>query len=376
MLNALSSSRFSPEDPLTQFTSFTGRQSATPRLSRAPGGFPSGDRRSEPSEDQPDFPDGGPEGDPDGNDPDGDDPGDDDPDDHPGNVDHDPVHEVDQVFQNLATAINNLARVSQRDPGSGSSTRTKLREPDQFDGTDPKKLRTFLIQCELNFRDRPRAFSTDRAKVTFAQSFLKGMALEWFEPDLLESIHAYEPLWMSSWKEFVIELQSTFGPHDPVADAESQLDNLQMKDTHRINRYVVEFNRVASQVRGYGNGALRHHFYTGLPDCIKDEICRIGKPGTLQEMRHLAQEIDARYWERREEQQRANKGQSSSNKSTTTPATSSTKSGQDSKSKSTTSGSTATPSKAPAKSDAVNSKLGKDGKLTPEAPLVVVFDQI
>ena len=53
------------------------------------------------------------------------------------------------------------------------------------DGTDPKKLCTFFIQCELNFQDRPKAFRTDRAKVTFAQSYLKGMALEWFEPDLL-----------------------------------------------------------------------------------------------------------------------------------------------------------------------------------------------
>jgi len=26
-------------------------------------------------------------------------------------------------------------------------------EPDTFDGTDPKKLRTFLVQCELNFQD-------------------------------------------------------------------------------------------------------------------------------------------------------------------------------------------------------------------------------
>ena len=33
-----------------------------------------------------------------------------------------------------------------------------------------------------------------------------------------------------------------FGPHDPIADAEHQLDHLRMKDTHRVNRYVVDFN--------------------------------------------------------------------------------------------------------------------------------------
>ena len=120
------------------------------------------------------------------------------------------------------------------------------------------------------------------------------MALEWFEPDLLGMDDSdARPLWMTSWCEFVIELQTTFGPHDPVADAEHQLDHLRMKDTHRVNRYVVDFNRIASQVRGYGDGALRHHFYSGLPDRIKDEISRIGKLRTLDGLRAVAQEIDA-----------------------------------------------------------------------------------
>jgi len=66
---------------------------------------------------------------------------------------------------------------------------------------------------------------------------------------------------------------------------------------HRANRYVVDFNHIASQIRGYGDGALHHHFYTGLPDRIKDKISRIGKPRTLNGLRVLTQEIDARYWE-------------------------------------------------------------------------------
>ena len=120
------------------------------------------------------------------------------------------------------------------------------------------------------------------------------MALEWFEPDLLGFADPdARPYWMSNWQEFVIELQTTFSPHDPVADAKHQLDHLCMKDTHRINRYVVDFNRIASQIRGYGDGALQHHFYTGLPNRIKDEISHIGKPRTLNGLRALTQEIDA-----------------------------------------------------------------------------------
>ena len=82
--------------------------------------------------------------------------------------------------------------------GSGESTpQAKVWEPDAFDGTDAKKLCSFLVQCELNFQYCPGAFQWDHIKVIFAQLYLKGMALKWFEPDLLssEDPDSY-PLWM------------------------------------------------------------------------------------------------------------------------------------------------------------------------------------
>ncbi|KAG6328426.1 hypothetical protein ID866_10663, partial [Astraeus odoratus] len=134
-----------------------------------------------------------------------------------------------------------------------SSSQTKVQAPDTFDGSDPKKLCTFLVQF------------------TFAQSYLKGMALQWFEPNLLSDSDPNDcPLWMDDWKEFIVELQTTFRPHNLVTDAEHKLDHLQMKENQHINKYVVEFNCIASQLQGYGDGALCHHFYTSLPNCIKD----------------------------------------------------------------------------------------------------------
>ncbi|KAG6326431.1 hypothetical protein ID866_12658 [Astraeus odoratus] len=164
------------------------------------------------------------------------------------------------------------------------------------------------------------------------------MALKWFKPDLLSSGNPRShPLWMDDWTEFIIKLQSTFGPHNPVADTENQLNHLQMKENQCINKYVVEFNWLASQVRGYGNGALRHQFYSGLPDHIKDEICRIGKPHNLDDLRYLAQEIDVHYWERKEEVQHTNKSSSTSNFPANKPSSSASNSG---KSKPTTSSNT------------------------------------
>ncbi|KIO10107.1 hypothetical protein M404DRAFT_101248, partial [Pisolithus tinctorius Marx 270] len=236
----------------------------------------------------------------DNNNPDDDDPGNGPSDDGPGDDnpgENDAGDELDfpdldtepviTVLDNLTEAIKLLACNACTSPES--SSRTKLHEPNTFDGTDPKKLHAFFIQCELNFQDWPQAFRTNHAKVIFTQSYLKGMALEWFKPDLLGLDDPNDwPLWMDSWREFILELQTTFSPHNLVTDTESQLDHLHMKDTQHINKYIVDFNQLASQV---------------------------GKLQTLHELCHLTQEIDAHYWECKEEVRWASKHQGSSTSS-------------------------------------------------------------
>jgi len=225
---------------------------------------------------------------------------------------------------------------------------------------------------ELCFQDRAKAFRLDRAKVTFAQSYLKGMTLEWFEPDLLNSGDpADRPRWMDSWVHFIAELQSTFGPHDPIADAEHQLEHLRMKDAHHVTRYIVDFNRLASQVQDYGDGMLRRLFYPRLPDRLKDEIARVGKPLTLHGLRALCQEINTCYWECKDEISHMMKTQSTS--SPTKPSNSGgnssnsgqekSKAGNSSSSASGSSKTTSNQSSSGSRPDLTN-KLGKDGKLT------------
>jgi Domain of unknown function (DUF4939) len=103
-----------------------------------------------------------------------------------------------------------------------SKAQTKVREPDPFDGSDTRKLQPFLVQCQLNFRDRPNAFASDEAKVTFALSYLKGTALDYFEPALMDPDE--NPVWSTDYSEFTSELRTNFGPFNPEADAENELD--------------------------------------------------------------------------------------------------------------------------------------------------------
>jgi len=96
----------------------------------------------------------------------------------------------------------------------------------------------------------------------------------------------------------MLELQTNFGPQDPSGDAEMQLEQLNMCEGQCINKYIGEFQRLASQVHGWGDGALHYQFYNRLPACIKDKISCMDKPVTLSEFKTLAQTINACYWER------------------------------------------------------------------------------
>ena len=196
------------------------------------------------------------------------------------------------------------------------------------------------------------------------QSYLKGITLEWFKPDLLlmddSNLH---PFWMENYKKFILELQTNFGPHNPVRDTEHQLNHLTMKDGQCITKYMVEFNWITTQVWGNGKGALQHHFYNGLPDCIKDEVSHNGKSPTLFKLCSLTQSIDTCYWECKSKINCQVKPSAAlSFKSNKTPTTSSMNSGG-SKVSPDIKGKTSTSTSTTPKPD-LTLKLGSNSKLT------------
>ena len=82
---------------------------------------------------------------------------------------------------NLAEAINWMTEeLKHHDNKNGKA---KAKELDTFDGSDPHKLTSFLLLCNLYFHDNS-SYADDDTKVTFALTYLCGMALDFFEPAL------------------------------------------------------------------------------------------------------------------------------------------------------------------------------------------------
>src|SRR5467141_2011804 len=170
---------------------------------------------------------------------------------------------------------------------TGNPSKPKLREPDTFDGSDSRKLRTFILQCKLNFRDRPDLFKDDKSKVNYVLSYLKGTALDCFESTILDPD---EPDWASNFNLFTNELASNFGTYDPIGEAEAELEGLRMHDSHQATKYFIKFQQLASCIE-WGEAALCRQAYNGLAKCIKDNMVHHNKPKTLTGLCKLVQTI-------------------------------------------------------------------------------------
>ena len=96
------------------------------------------------------------------------------------------------------------------------------------------------------------------------------MALAYFKTSLLEPDILNPPAWEDDYAEFVEELKLYFGASDLIGESESKIENLTMKSSQCIAKYIVKFNRLAT-ITGWDGHTLRHQFYRGLPSRIKDE---------------------------------------------------------------------------------------------------------
>ena len=210
---------------------------------------------------------------------------------HVETVDEDTTEEspLSTEAQEFAKIIGKLFQSSAKP----AKSKPKLREPDTFDGSDPRKLHTFILQCKLNFRDRKDLFEDETAKVNYALSYLKGIALDCFEPALLDP---NPPVWLSNFNLFVEELESNFSSYDPVGEAEAELEQLRMQENHQATKYFIKFQQLAARVQ-WGEAALRRQAYNGLAKRIKNDMVHHDKPTTFAGLRKLVQAIDSRYWE-------------------------------------------------------------------------------
>ena len=132
--------------------------------------------------------------------------------------------------QDLAQALELLANKIAGMPSASSKSKNQVKPhiPDTFDGSDPRKLETFIFQCNMYLTIHAGDFADDEARVTFALSYLKGSPQDWFQSEIshVASEGGKLPEWFTDYTMFQHKLKRLFGPRDPITDAMTSLENL------------------------------------------------------------------------------------------------------------------------------------------------------
>ena len=154
----------------------------------------------------------------------------------------------------------------------------KINTPESFDGSRGK-LRAFFSQVELFFGFNVDRFPTNKHKVLFASTYLKGPAFKWFNSFLTDFLNN-EPdkrdndtiEVTQNYSNFKNKLRQVFGNFDKVHSTERRMQSL--RQTEFAANYASKFQQLAAQTQ-WGAVPLVAQFYKGLKNRVKDNVARV-----------------------------------------------------------------------------------------------------
>ena len=114
-----------------------------------------------------------------------------------------------------------------------------MKEPDPFSGGSPDELHTFIFQCQIYCHTCEEEFSEDTEKVFFAISYLREVALDYFElfinkPDPHQGFNFLE-----NWSAFVQKLSNVFGFYFPEDDNEDAIMAIPFPNDGKAVSYFI-----------------------------------------------------------------------------------------------------------------------------------------
>ena len=132
-------------------------------------------------------------------------------------------------------------------------------------------------------------FQLNMYKVNYTHSFLKGTALNYFEPC---TATPFGPMTM-------LKLSPNSGPTSACSTLKlmqkMSLNGSKGMITRNMLNTLSAFK--SSPPKSIGVMLPHKQFYNGHPSHIKDKITRVGKPDNLNLLHTFVQSINAHYWE-------------------------------------------------------------------------------
>jgi len=116
-----------------------------------------------------------------------------------------------------------------------------VKESDPFSSRSPDKLHTFIFQYQIYFQACKGEFNEDTEKIFFAISYLRGVALDYFELFINEP-DPYQNLdFLENWTTFVQKLSNIFGLYSPKDDNKDAIVAIPFPNDRKAVIYFIHF---------------------------------------------------------------------------------------------------------------------------------------
>jgi len=145
----------------------------------------------------------------------------------------------------LCTALLVLARNNLPQP---QKRYCAIREPNLFSRRSPDKLQAFIFQCQIYFRACEKEFREDSKKIFFAISYLRGIALDYFEP-FINKLDPHQLLdFLEDWTAFVQQLSNVFGSYSLEDNNEDAIMAISFPHNEKASNYFIQFAKYQNQI--------------------------------------------------------------------------------------------------------------------------------
>jgi hypothetical protein len=184
---------------------------------------------------------------------------------------HERINQLEQA-QHQAQAQLDQAHMAQQHAYGHPTPVIPVKEPrisgpPHFGGKKEEAME-FLLKCDMVFAVQPQSYATTESKLAFVINLLKDEAYRWVMPHLTMDDNI-KPDWIKDWTLFREEFKKVFGDSEIIETARHKLKSL--KQTGPATSYATEFRRFAAYLH-YSDEALRHLFFDGLKEDVKDKI--------------------------------------------------------------------------------------------------------
>jgi hypothetical protein len=201
------------------------------------------------------------------------------------------IKTANATLEQRVTALSEQPRGSPTPSNKERTSEPKVASPEFFSGSR-QGLTSFFTQVNMVIGLQPSRYPTEKTKVLYAGSFLRGTALLWFQPYVSKTPE--DPI-MNDFELFCKKLKELFGDPNERATAERNLYALKQKGS--ATSYLADFQRYSVLVE-WNDQAKMAQFYRGLKEMVKDELAKQDDSQTLTELMERAVKIDTRLYER------------------------------------------------------------------------------